>query len=466
MHPERLTLKLKFLFLLCWATTYAAHAQEISWPVKSRVLPPIVQGFAEYGDVSKTKYHTGMDLAVSLGTAVFPVAEGEVVLIQLLSTTADKGFGRTVVMRHGATGQPAFYSQYAHLSEIDAALLEACKPKRKPGEVTLDCVAGIKRTTEDRIASSGGSGFGLEDKWPPHLHIEVKSFASLCTSDSAGEVCGYSTASPWTIGYLDPVGGLFLARPFPSSVPVNITAAGVSVRFTPDAEQNKRPITTLDSTETTVPLRGIAWSSGYPPCELEGWIQLRRVDEPNCATASGASMCFPDTRDPELKPPDKYLGLMPTAWICAKFLSPLKAPAAREAVTEAVLFSGGSAKVKRVGRLGLSVELVDRDGLFSVYEATQLGSDAVTDMWNLIFLDMVFAAPPYKDFAATHRDLAATLLARYGAKCTSAQTPDARATCAVTNLARSRRIRMGGGVRSRRSNLVEVETVKTVVEIA
>ena len=66
-------------------------------------------------------------------------------------------------------------------------------------------------------------------------------------------------------------------------------------------------------------------------------------------------------------------------------------------------------------------------------------------MWNLILLDIVYAAPPYKDFAVTHRDLAAALLARYSANCTSAQTSDALAACAVTGLAKSRRIRMGGG---------------------
>lgn len=443
---ERLKLTLKFLFLLNLAAAIPACAQEILWPVRSRVPPPVVQGFAEFGDVSKAKYHTGIDLGVPLGTAVFPVADGEVVLIQLLSVTTDKGFGRTVVMRHGGSGQPALYSQYAHLGEIDTALVEACKPKRNASEVTLVCVAGVKRTTEDKIGNSGRSGFGLEDKWPPHLHLEFKSFGALCTSDAAGLVCGYSTAQPWTIGYLDPVGRLFEARLFPAPMPVIVTAAGVAVRFTPDAEQSKRPITVLEGAGSTVAtLRGIAWSGGFPPCEFEGWIQVRRVDEPNCVATSGASTCFPDTRDPDLKPPDTYLGLIPTAWICAKYLSPLQVPAAREAVTEGVLFSGGSAKVERAGAQGLSIELVDRDGLFSVYEAAQLTSGAVMDIWSLIFLHMVYAAPPFKDFAATHRDLAATLLARYGAKCTSNQTPDARAACAVTELAKFRRIRIGGG---------------------
>ena len=197
-----------------------ARAEEIRWPVRSRVLPPVVQGFAEFGDVSKAKYHTGLDLGVPLGTPIFPVADGDVVLIQLLSATADKGFGRTVVVRHGGPGQSTFYSQYSHLSEIDGALVAACKPKRDASEAALACVAGVKRTTEDRIGSSGGSGFGIEDKWPPHLHLEVKSFGALCTSDTAGDVCGYSSAQPWTIGYLDPVGRLLGASPFPATVPI------------------------------------------------------------------------------------------------------------------------------------------------------------------------------------------------------------------------------------------------------
>ena len=433
-----------FLLLLCLEIATLAHAQEIDWPVRSRLPPPINQGFAEFGDVSKAKYHTGIDLGVPVGTPVFPVLEGDVVLIQLLSATADRGFGRTVVIRHGGPGQSGFYSQYSHLSDIDESLVKDCKPKRDPSEVTLACVAGVKRTTKDKIGASGGSGFGLDDS-PPHLHLELKSFGTLCTSDSAGVVCGYSTVQPSTIGYLDPVGRLLYTKPFPASVPVVVTATGVSVRFTPDGEQNQRPITAIDSTDNAVPLRGIAWSGGYPPCEREGWIQVRRVEKPNCAGASGPSMCFPDTRDPDLKPPDKYLGLIPTAWICATHLSPTKVPTAREAVTEGVLFSGGSTKVKRAGAQGLSIELLDQDGLFTVYEAAQLGSDAVTDIWSLIFLDIVYREPPYKDFAATHRDLAATLLARYGAKCSSAQTPDAQAVCAVTALAKSRQIRVGGG---------------------
>ena len=435
---------LGFLLLLCLEIATLAHAQEIDWPVRSRLPPPIKQGFAEFGDVSKAKYHTGIDLGVPVGTPVFPVLEGDVVLIQLLSATADRGFGRTVVIRHGGPGHLVFYSQYSHLSNIDATLVAACKPKRSASEVTLACVAGVKRTTKDKIGASGGSGAGMDDN-PPHLHLELKLFGTLCTSDSAGVVCGYSTVQPSTIGYLDPVGRLLYTKPFPASVPVVVTATGVSVRFTPDGEQNQRPITAIDSTDNAVPLRGIAWSGGYPPCEREGWIQVRRVEKPNCAGASGAPMCFPDTRDPDLKLPAKYLGLIPTAWICATHLSPMKVPTAREAVTEGVLFSGGSTNVKRIGAQGLSIELLDQDGLFTVYEAAQLGSDAVTDIWSLIFLDIVYADPPYKDFATTHHDLAATLLARYGANCSSARTPDAQAVCAVAALAKSRQIRVGGG---------------------
>ena len=171
---------------------------------------------------------------------------------------------------------------------------------------------------------------------------------------------------------------------------------------------------------------------------------MRRVDDPNCSAASGSSACFQDTRDPDLKPPDKYLGLVPTAWICAKYLSPVKVPTAREAVTEGVLFSGGSVKVKRAGAQGLEIELGDRDGLFSVYQVAQLGSDAVTDAWSLIFLDIVYNAPPYKAFAATHKDLATALLARYGAAC-GALIANAKAACVVAGLTKSGRIRMGGG---------------------
>jgi hypothetical protein len=433
-----------FLLLLWLAFGIEARAQELQWPIHSPTPPAIVQGFSEFGDVSKTKYHTGVDLGVPSGTAVYPVADGDVVLIQLLSAASDHGFGRTVVMRHGGTGQTAIYSQYSHLSEIDAKLIEACKPTRDASEVALACLAGVTRTTADSLGKSGGSGSGIENKWPAHLHIEIKSFGALCTSEVAGTVCGYSTAQPSSIGYLDPIEHLFLARRFPMPVPVVISAAGVAVRFDPDAGSEKRPITTLDSADTAVPLRGSAWASGYGACD-ENWIQVGRVDDPNCGAASGASTCFQDTRDPALKSPDRFLGLLPTAWICAKYLSPVKAATARQAVTDGILFSGGSVKVNPSGTQGLTIELVDRDGLFSVYEASRLGSDAVSDVWNLIFLDLVYAAPPYKTFAATHRDLEVALRARYGASCAGAQTPSAHAACAVSRVAKSRGIRMGGG---------------------
>ena len=441
--PHGPTLKIFLMLCLWWA--HSARAEEYEWPVHAKAPPAVVQGFAEFGDVSKTKYHTGLDLGVSHGTAVFPVADGEVAIIQLLSATSDQGFGRTVVMRHGGPGASAVYSQYSHLSEIDAKLVEACKGKSQVTKTTLTCAAGVRRTTADPIGKSGGSGFGLEDKWPDHLHIEFKSFGTLCTKDSAGTVCGYSTVQPGSIGYIDPVGRLLWTRAFARPVPVSVTGDGVAVRFTPDAGQGKRSITTLDRTDTTTPLRGIAWSSGYPPCEMEGWIQVRRVDEPNCAAASGASQCFPDTRDPQLKSPDKYLGLVPTAWICGKFLSPLRVSAAREAVTEGVLFSGGSVKMERAGVRGMSIELVDRDGLFTVYESSRLGSDAISDVWSLIFLDLVYSSPPFTTFADIHRDLATALLARFGANCGGVQSPSDRAACAVNSLAKSRGIRMGGG---------------------
>lgn len=440
--PLKPTLKLILSLYLALAT--AARAQEAEWPIHTAAVPQMVQAFAEFGDASKTKYHTGVDLGVPLGTSVFPLVEGTVVLIQLLSATADHGFGRTVVMRHidSRTGKTTFYSQYSHLSEIDAKLMEACKPKRAAGEVTLACTPGVARTTKDSIGKSGGSGFGVDGRWPNHLHIEMKSFGTLCTFDTAGTVCGYSTAQPSTIGYLDPIDWLFWVKPFPGPTPVTVTDTGVAARFMPDAGQGQRPITALSSTDARGPLQAIAWTNSG--CD-EGSIRVRRVAGPNCSGPSGASACFQDTRDPELKPPDRHLGLLPTAWICAKYLTPLAVPTARQAVTEGVLLSGGSVSVKRVGGDGLSVEVGDRDGLFAVYEAPQVGSGAATDTWNLIFLSMVYEAPPFKAFAATHKNLTDTLLASYGAPCAGASTPKDQAACVVAGLAKARRIGMGGG---------------------
>ena len=72
MHVATLKAAVKLILWLLLAEAIHARAQEALWPTHSSAPPPIVQGFAEFGDVSKTKYHTGLDLGVPLGTSVFP----------------------------------------------------------------------------------------------------------------------------------------------------------------------------------------------------------------------------------------------------------------------------------------------------------------------------------------------------------------------------------------------------------
>lgn len=93
MLVETLKAAVKLILWLLLAAATHARAQEALWPTHSSAPPPIVQGFAEFGDVSQTKYHTGLDLGVPLGTPVFPVTDGEVVLIQLLSATSGRMIG-------------------------------------------------------------------------------------------------------------------------------------------------------------------------------------------------------------------------------------------------------------------------------------------------------------------------------------------------------------------------------------
>ena len=426
------------------AVTAGTAAQDLSWPVHSKAPPPVSQAFGEFGDGSSTKYHSGLDFAVATGTEVFPVADGELVLVQRLSATADHGFGNSVILMHRVAGKPSFYSQYSHLSSIDDKLLDGCKPKRLDTDTTLTCDAGVAWTADQRIGKSGQSGFGELNyaKNGEHLHLEVKNFAALCASIPDEPGCGYSSVPPWTVGYSDPVNGLIGVTPFAHAFPVAVAASGVSVRFTPDAAAGKRAITTV-SRDAANPLRAIAWSGGYPPCESQGWIQVRRADNPLCGGASAASACFADTLD-KLVVPSTFRGLVPTAWICAKYLTPEKTSDARRAVTEGTLFSGGGVKVERVGASGVSVELSDRDGLFTVYEIPRL-PNAATDFWNLIFLDMAYAAPPYASFADNQRELAAALMARFSAGCATDTDVKRQADCAVTRMANAWKVRIGGG---------------------
>lgn len=101
------------LFALVLAAA-RAEAQELLWPVHSNATPRVSQAFGEFGDGSSIKYHAGLDLAVVVGTELFPVADGKLAFVQRVSPNgSDHGFGNTVILLHRPAAKPQFFSQHA-----------------------------------------------------------------------------------------------------------------------------------------------------------------------------------------------------------------------------------------------------------------------------------------------------------------------------------------------------------------
>ncbi len=87
-------------------------------------------------------YHQAIDLAAPYGTPIYPIANGQVVLVSFNRY----GLGNYLTIRHGA----GFYSVYAHLSFINV---------QRGEKVNQETIIG-------RVGSTGHST-------GPHLHLET-----------------------------------------------------------------------------------------------------------------------------------------------------------------------------------------------------------------------------------------------------------------------------------------------------
>ena len=105
-------------------------------PINSSVL--ISSRFGTRG----SGYHTGLDLAVALGTPIHPVAAGKVTFAGW-----NGGYGNLVIVSHG-NGVETYY---AHCSKIYVKV-------------------GAEVSTDDTIAAVGSTG----NSTGPHLHLEVR----------------------------------------------------------------------------------------------------------------------------------------------------------------------------------------------------------------------------------------------------------------------------------------------------
>lgn len=106
-----------------------------------RTSPLITSRFGEVSG-SRSSTHTGLDLATSLGTPIFPIANGTVTFAGWQGS-----YGNLIMIDHG----DGIQSWYAHCNNL--------------------CVGvGATVTTETNIATVGSTG----NSTGPHLHLEIR----------------------------------------------------------------------------------------------------------------------------------------------------------------------------------------------------------------------------------------------------------------------------------------------------
>ena len=110
------------------------------WPVHGEVTLEFGQS-----DLPYQPFHTGIDIAVPIGTPITPFMKGTVQSVNHLSW----GYGNYVVVDHGNN----ITSLYGHMSETDATPGQAVQP----GDV---------------IGKSGSTGWSTG----PHVHFQINVF--------------------------------------------------------------------------------------------------------------------------------------------------------------------------------------------------------------------------------------------------------------------------------------------------
>lgn len=120
------------------------------WPVVSRGRIPITQRFGctdlagepFKADCASHRWHTGIDLAVPLGTPVFAADAGVVRTVR-----SERGYGNYALVTHG-NGYATLYGHLSGFAVRDGAVVDRGEP----------------------IGYAGSSGFSTG----PHLHFEVR----------------------------------------------------------------------------------------------------------------------------------------------------------------------------------------------------------------------------------------------------------------------------------------------------
>ncbi|TXH34405.1 MAG: M23 family metallopeptidase [Rhodospirillaceae bacterium] len=106
-----------------------------------------------------TKGHWGIDIEAPVGSPVYAVSDGKVVLVDY-----SKSFGYQIVIEHAG----GFYTQYAHLNY--PFIVKGGRPHRRNKDLVK---VGQVVKAGDQIAEIGRSGNAIKVKYS-HLHFEVR----------------------------------------------------------------------------------------------------------------------------------------------------------------------------------------------------------------------------------------------------------------------------------------------------
>ena len=121
------------------------------WPIhsyssSSSAYSKITSSYGFRGG-SYNRYHKGVDIGESLGTAVYSIRSGTV---SVVDNSTGGSEGRSIIIDHN----DGYWSVYMHLSSINVKQGQSVTPNTKIGAV-------------------GGSGYNRENYYPKHLHLGI-----------------------------------------------------------------------------------------------------------------------------------------------------------------------------------------------------------------------------------------------------------------------------------------------------
>jgi len=152
----------------------------------------VSQNFDVYGAVVTGKYHTGMDIVASGPQYIIASAFGQIYKIQPNAKPDDHKEGNSIIILHivpiDSRGRTmAVFTQYCHLANFASGLY-----------------VGKNVSAGTLLGTMGGTGDGVSNYWPRHLHFEVKTDGVLNNPSGTGQYWGYTPDHAYKYGFIDP----------------------------------------------------------------------------------------------------------------------------------------------------------------------------------------------------------------------------------------------------------------------